>query len=256
MTDFKAVGVIPARYGSTRFPAKMLADLCGKPLVVRTVERVRQARSLSDVLLATDDERIAEAARAENISVVLTRADHPSGTDRIAEAVSGIDADIVVNIQGDEPFMDAALIDALVERMIAEPGLEMATAATPIRDITELHAASVVKVVCSNSGHALYFSRSLIPFARDVSPETLLDQNLYLRHLGIYSYRRDFLLKLVSHPPHPLEETEKLEQLRALALGAKIAVLITDQPAPGVDTPEDLTAARKFYQARTGDNRL
>ncbi len=255
MKAIKAIGVIPARYGSTRFPAKMLADLCGKPLVVRTVERVRQARSLSEVLLATDDERIAEAARAENIPAVLTRADHPSGTDRIAEAVSGTDADIVVNIQGDEPFMDASLIDALVERMAASPEVEMATAATPIRDAAELHAPSVVKVVCGLGGRALYFSRSLIPFARDVAPETLLDRELYLRHLGIYAYRRDFLLKLVSHPPHLLEETEKLEQLRALALGATIAVLKTDQPAPGVDTPADLDAARKFYQARTGESK-
>jgi len=243
----KAVGVIPARFGSTRFPGKMLADLGGKPLFVRTVERARQAKLLEDVLVATDDERIADAARKEGIPVCMTREDHASGTDRIAEASADVLAEILVNIQGDEPFMDPELIDRLVMRMQDEPGLEMVTAATPVRTAEELRAPSVVKVVCSDAGHALYFSRSLIPHSRDATPEILLNQGIYHRHLGIYVYRRDFLLQLVQYPPHPLELTEKLEQLRALAHGAKIAVLFTDQPAPGVDTPEDLENARRIW---------
>lgn len=242
-----AIGVIPARYGSMRFPAKMLADLHGKPLVLRTVARVRQARLLDEVLLATDDARIAQVAADAGVAVVMTRADHPSGTDRIAEAVAARNADIVVNIQGDEPFMDPDLIDALVRRMQEIPDLEMATAATPIVEAAALLDPSVVKVVCTDAGFAMYFSRSLIPFSRDAAPETLLTQAVYFRHLGIYAYRRDFLLGLVTHPPHPLEMIEKLEQLRALALGARIAVIPTVQPAPGVDTPEDLETARGFF---------
>ncbi len=241
-----AVAVIPARYGSQRFPGKMLADLGGKPLFVRTVERARQAKRLSEVWVATDDERIADAAERERIPVKMTRGDHPSGTDRIAEAVADLDADVIVNVQGDEPFMDPTLIDQLVGRMLEEPGLEMATAATPIRSREDLFAASVVKVVCSDAGHALYFSRSVIPFCRDVAPESVLDREVYLRHLGIYAYRRDFLLALVRQPPHVLETLEQLEQLRALALGARIAVVRTEQPAPGVDTPEDLAAAKRW----------
>ncbi|MCH8526448.1 MAG: 3-deoxy-manno-octulosonate cytidylyltransferase [Kiritimatiellae bacterium] len=241
-----AVAVIPARYGSQRFPGKMLADLGGKPLFVRTVERARQAKRLSEVWVATDDERIAEAAEREGIPVKMTREDHPSGTDRIAEAVADLDADVIVNVQGDEPFMDPNLIDQLVERMTEEPGLEMATAATPLRAREDLFASSVVKVVCSDAGHALYFSRSLIPFCRDVDPESVLDREVYQRHLGIYAYRREFLLALVLQPPHMLETLEKLEQLRALALGARIAVIRTEQPAPGVDTPEDLAAAKRW----------
>jgi 3-deoxy-manno-octulosonate cytidylyltransferase (CMP-KDO synthetase) len=243
----RAVAVIPARYGSQRFPGKMLEDLGGKPLFVRTVERARQAERLAEVWVAADDPRIVQAAEREGIPVVMTREDHPSGTDRIAEAAADLDADVIVNVQGDEPFMDPELINRLVARMEAEPGLEMATASTPIRTPEELNASSVVKLVCSDAGHALYFSRSLIPFCRDASPESIVHKEIYQRHLGIYVYRRTFLLELVRHPPHVLEELEKLEQLRALALGAKIAVLKTDQPAPGVDTPEDLAAARAWF---------
>jgi 3-deoxy-manno-octulosonate cytidylyltransferase (CMP-KDO synthetase) len=243
-----AIAVIPARYGSTRFPAKMLADLGGKPIFVRTVERARQAASIDRVLLATDDERICAAARAAAIDFRMTRADHPSGTDRIAEAVSDLDADIIVNVQGDEPFIDPTLIDRLVARMTAEPGLHMATACTPIRNAADLHESSVVKVVRDAGGCALYFSRSLIPFSRDTPPERLLDAGLYFRHLGIYAYRRDALMRLVKLPPHPLEETEKLEQLRALAHGFRIAVLDTTQTAPGIDTPADLDAAKTYLK--------
>lgn len=247
-----AVAIIPARYGSQRFPAKMLADLGGKPLFVRTVEQARKARSLDAVLVATDDSRIAEAAAAHGIPCCMTRADHPSGTDRIAEAAATLSADVLINVQGDEPLMDPALIDALAARMADEPHLEMATAATPITAAEDLRTPSVVKVVCDLNDCALYFSRSLIPFARDVPPETLLDRGLYLRHLGIYAYRRDFLLRLVQQPPHPLEDTEKLEQLRALALGIRPAVLRCNLPAPGVDTPEDLQQVRAIWTQQQG----
>ncbi len=246
----KAVAVIPARFGSSRFPAKMLADLDGKPVFVRTIEQARRASSLDAVLLATDDERIANAARAHGVPFRMTRPDHPSGTDRIAEAIQGLEADIVVNVQGDEPFIDPSLIDALVDRMRSDPDLSMATAKTPILRASDLLEPSVVKVVCSDQGLALYFSRSLIPHPRDLPAETLLDRNLFFRHLGIYAYRKDFLLRFVSLPPHPLELTEKLEQLRALALGARIAVLDAQPSGPGIDTPADLQAALLYLHAR------
>ncbi len=247
----RAVGVIPARYGSTRFPAKMLADLGGQALVLRTVARARQARLLDDVLLATDDGRIADVARAAGVPFRMTRVDHPSGTDRIAEAVEGLAADVVVNIQGDEPFIEPSLIDDLVTRMRDEPDLDMATASTPILEARQLLDPSVVKVVCDERGRALYFSRSLIPASRDEPPETHLASGIFQRHLGLYAYRRDYLLRLVTFPPHPLEILEKLEQLRALAHGARMAVLRTRTTAPGIDTEEDLRIARERWQAQT-----
>ncbi len=245
----KTIAVIPARYDSSRFPAKMLADLQGRPVIVRTVERALKAESLDDVVVATDDQRIFEVVETAGYRACMTRIDHPSGTDRIVEAVQSLDAEWVVNVQGDEPFMDPDLIDRLVARMQAEDAPDIGTACTPITEGVDLKNPSVVKVVRDQQGCALYFSRSLIPFPRDQEAETLLGQNLFFRHLGIYAYRRSFLERWESLDPHPLEMTEKLEQLRALAHGARIAVIDSDQTAPGIDTPEDLKAAIAYLQA-------
>lgn len=242
----KTLAVIPARYDSSRFPGKMLVDLKGSPVILRTVQQALKAKKLHGVLVATDDARIAEVVRAAGFEACMTRKDHPSGTDRIAEAVQNREVDLVVNVQGDEPFISPELIDRLVARMLEADAPDIATACTPITRAEDLHASSVVKVVRDIKGCALYFSRSLIPFSRDEDPATLLERGLYFRHLGIYAYRKSFLEMWGALAPHPLEHTEKLEQLRALANGAKIAVIDSAQTAPGIDTPADLTAAEHF----------
>lgn len=241
----RVVGVIPARYASTRLPAKALVLLCGKPLIVRVLERVRQASRLDEVVVATDDARIAAVVRAAGGAVAMTRPDHPSGTDRVAEAVAGRPADIIVNVQGDEPLIDPGLINGLAETMVREPEWDMATAATPIREASDLGKASVVKVVWDARGRALYFSRSTIPFVRDETPAGLR----HWRHLGIYAYRRSFLARVVAAPPCALELAEKLEQLRALHLGASIKVIETEEAGIGVDTPEDVPRVERALRA-------
>lgn len=243
----RIIGVIPSRWGSTRFPGKSLHPLCGKPLVQWVVEAVKRARSLDEVLVATDDARIADAVRGF-AKVAMTRADHPSGTDRVAEAAQPADEDIVINIQGDEPLIDPGLIDALVTRMKADPGWAMATAACPIRTMRDLEARTVVKVVLAQDNGALYFSRLPIPCRRDGEPE--LSSGLYWRHLGIYAYRGAFLKRLVSEPPCALEKTECLEQLRALHIGGRIAVIRTEDQGVGVDTPEDAAAVEALLRSR------
>jgi 3-deoxy-manno-octulosonate cytidylyltransferase (CMP-KDO synthetase) len=233
----KVIGVIPSRWGSTRFPGKSLYPIAGRPLVEWVVEAVKRAEELDEVMVATDDKRIADALEGK-VKVVMTRADHPSGTDRVAEAAGAADDDIVINIQGDEPLIDPDLIDALVRRMKADSGWSMATAATPVRSMKDLQASTVVKVVLAEDGGALYFSRLPIPCRRDGVAE--LDSGLYLRHLGIYAYRGDFLRRLVKEPPCLLEKTESLEQLRALYIGGRIAVIKTEDEGIGVDCPEDV----------------
>jgi 3-deoxy-manno-octulosonate cytidylyltransferase (CMP-KDO synthetase) len=242
----KTVGVIPARWGSTRLPGKSLIDICGKPLVQWVVEAVRRAERLDDILVATDDKRILDVVEAMGEKCVMTREDHPSGTDRIAEAIAGIDADVVINIQGDEPLIEPELIDGLAEMMQVDDRWDMATAAVPIDDEAELNNASVVKVVWGEDHRALYFSRSVIPFVRD----SLDIDGLHWRHLGIYAYRRSFLEKLVSSPPCMLEKAEKLEQLRALHLGGRMAVVETQSAGIGVDTPEDVKVVEMILRSR------
>ncbi len=239
----RVIGVIPSRWGSTRFPGKSLYPICGKPLVQWVLEAVKRARSLDEVIVATDDQRIADAVGGY-VKVAMTRPDHPSGTDRVAEAAQAADDDIVINIQGDEPLINPALIDALAARMKADPGWAMATAACPIRTQRDLEARTVVKVVLARDGGALYFSRLPIPCRRDGEPD--LHSGLYLRHLGIYAYRGAFLKRLVSEPPCALERTESLEQLRALYLGGRIAVIQTEELGVGVDTPEDVPAVERI----------
>lgn len=237
------VGVIPSRWGSTRFPGKSLAMIAGKPMVQWVVERVRLAQRLDAVIVATDDERIANCVRNLNIDgvqVAMTRPDHPSGTDRIAEAVESIDADAVINVQGDEPLIEPALIDELAD-VISTNKWDMATAATPITDEQQINDPSVVKALFSRDGQALYFSRSTIPHIREPAGVSL--EGIYWRHIGIYAYRRDYLLKLVAEPPCALENLEKLEQLRALDMGCRMKVIQTHDFGIGVDTPADIAKA-------------
>ncbi len=232
----KVIGVIPARWGSTRFPGKSLAPLCGKPLIQWVVERCRGTRKLNAILVATDDERIRRAVQPLGIRVVMTRSDHPSGTDRVAEAAQGLGADLVANIQGDEPLIDPGLIDRLVADMIAESRWDLATAAAPLTAGADQPA--VCKVVFDRAGRALYFSRCPIPFIRERGFQA--GGQTHWRHIGIYVYRAAFLERLVAEPPCLLERAECLEQLRALDLGAQIKVLQTGEAGIGVDLPEDV----------------
>lgn len=245
----KTLGIIPSRYGSSRFPGKPLHLLCGKPLVAWVVEAVKKAKTLDDVIVATDDERIVSAVEAHGGKAVMTPSELPSGTDRIACAAGDFaDDDILVNIQGDEPLISPDLIDALVGRMKEGSKWDMATAVTPIKSLDDLKAKTVVKVVLDRDDGALYFSRAPIPCDRDHEPG--IKSGLWVRHLGIYAYRGAFLKKYISEPPCDLEKTEKLEQLRALWMGAKIAVIRTDDEGVGVDTPEDAVRIEAILQAR------
>ena len=247
MCRVKIVGIIPARFASTRFPGKPLALIAGKPLIQHVVEQCQKAKSLAEVIVATDDARIAEAAK-KFCRVELTRADHPSGSDRIAEVAARCDCDAVVNIQGDEPLIDPAVIDAVANALAQN---EMSTAATPIKHLAELDNPNVVKVVVNAAGRALYFSRRTIPYLREAASRPVPEQLAafpFLKHLGIYGYRRETLLRLVKFPVSPLENAEKLEQLRALENGIGIAVVKVDYDSIGVDLPEDVARVEKFLK--------
>ena len=249
----KTLGIIPSRYGSSRFPGKPLHLLAGKPLVAWVVEAVKKAKTLDDVIVATDDERIVAAVEAHGGRAVMTPSELPSGTDRIACAAGDFaDDDILVNIQGDEPLISPDLIDALVGRMKEGTKWDMATAVTPIKSLDDLNAKTVVKVVLDRDDGALYFSRAPIPCDRDHDPD--LSSGLWVRHLGIYAYRGAFLKKYIAEKPCALEMTEKLEQLRALWMGAKIAVIRTADEGVGVDTPEDAVRIEALLRARMQQN--
>lgn len=232
----RVLGVIPARWGSTRFPGKPLHPIAGKALIHHVWDQCRKCRQLDAVVVATDDDRIADAVRAFGGEVVMTRADHPSGTDRIAEVARRRPGyDIIINIQGDEPLISPALIGKLAKEMVKAPDLPMITAANPLDPTApEVNDPNVVKVTIDRHGRALYFSRSPIPYPRDPSVAGLR----YLRHKGLYGYRRAFLLQFVRWRPSLLERVEGLEQLRAMENGAAIRVVLTDDDSPGVDTPE------------------
>jgi 3-deoxy-manno-octulosonate cytidylyltransferase (CMP-KDO synthetase) len=234
-----AVIVIPARYASTRLPGKPLLRQTGKYLIQHVYERARQARRAAAVVVATDDPRILAAVQGFGGEAVLTRRDHPSGTDRLAEVARGLIADLVVNLQGDEPLIEPSAIDQVIEILETNPSAEMATLACPIASAEQWLNPHCVKVVCDEAGAALYFSRSPIPHVRDGAPDFAARPARFLQHVGLYGYRRAFLLRFAQTPPSALERFEKLEQLRALALGCRIHVGQVDQPTLGVDTYED-----------------
>ncbi len=259
----KTYGIIPARLQSTRLPRKLLLAETGKPLIQYAWEAARRAESIDDVLIATDSDEIATVCRAFGARVERT-GDHPSGTDRIAEVVrrSCGDAGLVINLQGDEPEMDAAAIDRLVDAMRSRPDVEMATLATPITSAVVLEDRACVKVVCAADGRALYFSRLPIPCSRDVHPADLLlelaenergvaAQSPWLLHMGIYGYRPEFLLALTQLPPSRLEQLEKLEQLRALEAGASILVVTAKHASRGIDTSADYLAFKERHRSST-----
>jgi len=260
----KIVGIIPARFASTRFPGKPLALIAGRPLLQHVVEQCQRAKSLSEVIVATDDTRIWEVAQ-NFCRVEMTLPNHPSGSDRIAEVAARCDCDAIVNIQGDEPLIDPAVIDAVANALAQN---EMSTAATRIKNPADLDNPNVVKVVVNAAGRALYFSRRTIPYLREGSASRAVESAPlstgavdeastdtrearvlpfpFLKHLGIYGYRRETLLRLVKFPVSPLENAEKLEQLRALENGIGIAVVQVDYDSIGVDMPEDVARVEKL----------
>lgn len=235
-TSTRIVGIIPARWASTRFPGKPLHPLLGKPLLQHVFERASQCQELDELLIATDDQRIADLCQEINAPFTLTRSDHPTGTDRIAEAAATCqDATHVINIQGDEPLLEPALVDTLARTLRENLDLPMITAGSPVSDPALIADPNVVKLTLDQNHNALYFSRSPIPYRRDPIP-TLPTY----RHLGIYGYRHDFLQKFITLPPSPLEQAEGLEQLRALENGATIRVHLTEHEAIGLDSPDQI----------------
>ncbi len=236
--------IIPARYGSTRFPAKMVAAHTGRPLVQHVVDQVRGCRLVRQVIVATDDERIAAALRPYGTTAVLTSPAHQSGTDRVAEVAAGLTDDVIVNVQGDEPEIEPGVVDALIGRL-ADSADDMATAAVPFPAGADVADPNLVKVAVGLDGRAVYFSRSPVPFRRDAD---FIGNAAYNLHLGIYAYRRPFLLTFAGWPPTPLELTEKLEQLRALEHGRSIHVHLVNRATHGVDTPQQYAAFVERYR--------
>ena len=241
-----AVIVIPARHASTRLPGKPLLKETGKYLVQHVHERAMLAKRARAVVVATDDPRIFTAVESFGGRALMTRRDHPSGTDRIAEVARHWEADILVNLQGDEPLIDPADLDRLIALLEADPGASMATLAAPLKDEEQWRNPNCVKVVCGGDGSALYFSRATIPHVRDGVPDFEARPARLLQHVGIYAYRRDFLLRFAALPPSPLERMEKLEQLRAMEAGCRIKVATVARSTLGVDTYEDY---RRFVEA-------
>ena len=241
----KAVGIIPARWGSTRFPGKALHLISGRPLLRHVWERCRRARTLDKLIVATDDFRIAEAAFDWGAQVAMTSPNHESGTDRIAEVAKKLKGFAhIINIQGDEPVVDPKLIDRLVRELQRDKKVEMITAAHPFENPGDAESPHQVKVVLDQNGNALYFSRAPIPFVRDATKGTQ-----YFRHQGIYGYTRDLLLRFVRWKSSPLERAEALEQLRALENGVRIQVVMTGSGSPGVDTPEDARMIERLMKS-------
>jgi 3-deoxy-manno-octulosonate cytidylyltransferase (CMP-KDO synthetase) len=271
-SHIRAVAIIPARYASTRFPGKLLADLAGKPLVEHVYRRTAACRALSDIMVAADDERVAAAVRSFGGRVRMTSPAHQTGTDRLAEVARTLDCDLIVNVQGDEPLIDAAMIEQALRPFAADSSLVMSTLRCRFNDPSEASDPHVVKVVVDQQGYALYFSRAAIPYLRPStgsgrpelvegrgsgprrsSPDAAASEgwspvDLY-KHIGLYVYRRDFLLTLARLEPTPLERAEALEQLRALEHGYRIMAVETAYESIGVDTPEDLERVRRLLTA-------
>jgi len=247
----KVIGVIPARYGASRFPGKPLAMICGKPMIIHVYERAKQAKLLTDLLIATDDDRIMAVAEQYHAKAVMTRSDHPSGSDRIAEAVQNEDVDIVVNIQGDEPLIIPEMLDQVVAPLVQDRNIVMGTMKKKIVNPDDLNNPNVVKVVTDQQGFALYFSRSCVPYPKkgfqsldsgSISPDVY-------KHLGIYVYQKEFLLNYTKMNPGVLEKIEELEQLRVLENGYRIKVVESSFETQAVDTPEDLIKVEKLMQS-------
>ena len=237
------IGIIPARWASSRFPGKPLFPLNGKPLLQHVYEQVSQCQNLSQIVVATDDARIQEAAQAFGAEVTMTSPEHPTGTDRLAEAAKNFpSATHFINIQGDEPLIEPALVDQLAELLANDQGIDLITAASPIKDSSQLADPNIVKVVLNERNDALYFSRAPIP--HPLTPDAVPA----LRHIGLYGYRADFLQNFVTWPPAPLEIAESLEQLRALHHGARIQVVLTDHEAIGLDTPEQVSQIERLLK--------
>ncbi len=248
----KATVIIPARYASTRFPGKPLALIAGLPMIQHVCQRVARAVTVDRVIVATDDSRIEAAVKAFGGEVMLTSADHLTGTDRLAEVAAQIDAELIVNVQGDEPLINPQMVDQAVAPLLADSEIKMGTLAGRIDEIDDVFNPNVVKVVKDAHGLALYFSRAPIPWARDLSRDQLassFEQHAFYRHIGLYVYRRDFLLQYPSLPKTPLEALENLEQLRALEYGVRLYVAETEFNCHGVDTPEDLERVSQLMLA-------
>jgi 3-deoxy-manno-octulosonate cytidylyltransferase (CMP-KDO synthetase) len=250
------IAIIPARYASTRLPGKPLIELAGKPMILRVAERAKQAASIHRVIVATDDERVFNVVIGAGVEAVMTSPDHATGTDRLAEVAANLDAEIIVNIQGDEPMIEPSTIEAALAPLLADRSIVMSTTCEPIESVEDALKSSVVKVVIDREGFALCFSRNPIPFPRAAvlehgslraalraRPEMLKTFN---KHTGLYAYRRDFLLTYAKLPPAPLEQSEMLEQMRALEHGYKIKVVSVSQRSIGVDTPEDVKLVRRM----------
>jgi 3-deoxy-manno-octulosonate cytidylyltransferase (CMP-KDO synthetase) len=246
----KTAIIIPARYGSTRLPGKALLCETGKYLVQHVYERACQSRLADAVVIATDDDRVEKAVRGFGGNVVMTRPDHPSGTDRVAEVAQRMDAEIIVNLQGDEPMIDPQSLDFVGDLLVRHRQADMATLAVPLTSLEQYHNPHCVKVVVGDLGQALYFSRSPIPHVRDGEPDLGGKSFQFFQHLGLYAYRRSFLLELARTPPSPLEHLEKLEQLRVLALGKRIQVGMVRAHSIGVDTWEDYRRFVALYQSQ------
>ena len=239
----QVVAVIPARYDATRLPGKPLADIAGKPMIEHVYRRAAAARGVDAVVVATDDMRIEAAVKKFGGIAVITRPTHRTGTDRIAEVATNLSCEIVLNVQGDEPLIEPETLEAVIAPLMAEPMLEMSTVCVRISDRADYDNPNVVKVVKDQRGHALYFSRSPIPHFRVGPPDSVF------KHLGLYGFRRNFLLKFATLPQTPLEKAESLEQLRALEHGYRIHTVETQYDSIGVDTPEDLDRVRRQFPA-------
>ncbi len=239
----KTIGVIPARFASTRFPAKVLANIAGKPMIRHVWEKATQCKELDEVLIACDHQEVFKAAQNFKARVVMTDPRHPSGSDRIAQAVKDLNVDIVINIQGDEPFVDSRTIDALAVLLKQDTKILMATVIKPITDEADAVDPNVVKCVVDAQGYALYFSRAPIPYHR----KGVSLGNIGFKHLGLYAYVKDFLMEFTNWPKGALESIEELEQLRALERGVKIKTTVTPHESMAVDTPQDLQKAIEWF---------
>ncbi len=246
----KAIGVIPARWGSTRFPGKPLAPIDGKPLLQWVIEGSRTSQRLKEIIVATDDERIAQLASRCGVRALMTDSQLPTGTDRIWQAVRQMDADVILNIQGDEPLIEGELLDRLVAPFEADPGLDMATLGRAL-DLEALQSNQTAKIVLNHCGEALYFSRFPIPYSRVMAVDSATGRpDAALKHIGIYGYRRAFLERFCAEPPAAIEQNEGLEQLRALYMGARIKVVAVDHDSWGVDTPGDVQKIESIIRNR------